>query len=96
MRYAAKVDDNQSEIVKALRKAGAVVLITSQLKNAFDLLVGYRGNLFIVEIKDGNKIPSKRKLTEGEQKCKDNFNSVGVDYHIVKNIKEAIELINKS
>jgi len=32
-----KVDSNQSEIVKALRNAGAWVTITSQLKNAFDI-----------------------------------------------------------
>jgi len=38
----AKVDSNQSEIVKALRNAGAWVTITSQLKNAFDILAGYK------------------------------------------------------
>jgi len=62
---AAKVDSNQPEIVKALRKIGASVLITSQLKNAFDILVGYRDQLFIIEIKDGTLPPSKRKLSPG-------------------------------
>lgn len=94
MRRAAKVDSNQSEIVAALRKRGAVVLITSQLKNAFDLLVGFNGQLYIVEVKDGNKPPSARKLTSGELKCKEMFESVGVKYHVITSVSEAISLIS--
>ena len=74
---------------------GATVLITSQLKNAFDILVGYRKKLFIVEIKDGLLPPSARKLTEGELKCKEKFESVGVKYHVIKSIDEAIDMINQ-
>jgi len=95
LRRAAKVDRNQPEIVKALRQMGATVLITSQLKNAFDILVGYRKKLFIVEIKDGLLPPSARKLTEGELKCKEKFESVGVKYHVIKSIDEAIDMINQ-
>ena len=95
MRYAARVDDNQPEIVEALRRHGAAVLVTSQLKGAMDLLVGYNGNTYIVEVKDGNKPPSQRKLTSGELKCKAMFESVGVTYHVIKSVDEAIELINK-
>jgi len=93
MRRAAKVDGNQQEIVKALRQAGATVLITSQLKNAFDILVGFRGKLFIIEIKDGKLPPSQRRLTEGESACKFNFNRVGITYHIVTSADEALFLI---
>ena len=93
MRRAAKVDSNQKEIVAALRKRGAVVLITSQLKNAFDILVGYNGKLFIVEIKDGSVPPSARKLTEGETRCKELFESVGVTYHVVTSIEDALSLL---
>lgn len=95
MRRIAAVDRNQSEIVAALRKIGATVLITSQLKNAFDILVGYSGELFIVEIKDGEKPPSAKKLTEGELKCKQNFNRAGVLYHVVESVDEAIKLVTK-
>jgi len=91
----AKVDRNQPEIVKALRKVGATVLITSQLKNAFDILVGFRGKLYICEIKDGEKPPSARKLSEGEQKCKAAFESVGVKYHVINSIDEALEMIDE-
>jgi hypothetical protein len=69
------------------------VLITSALKNAFDILVGYDRKLFIVEIKDGNKPPSQRRLTEGEIKCRDAFESVGVTYHIIESVEAAISMI---
>jgi hypothetical protein len=95
MRRAARVDDNQPEIVEALRRFGAAVLITSQLKNAFDILVAYRGQLYVVEIKDGKLPPSARKLTSGELKCKAMFEAVGVTYHVIKSVEQAINLINE-
>ena len=56
MRYAARVDKNQQEIVKALRDAGAYVWIIGL---PVDLLVGYKNHSFLVEVKDG----SKKRLT---------------------------------
>ena len=38
-RRAAKVDSNQSQIVKAFRGLGWYVLIISQLKNCCDIIV---------------------------------------------------------
>jgi hypothetical protein len=52
MRYAAKVDKNQKEIVLALRLAGAYVWVIGL---PVDLLVGYKGHTFLVEVKDGPK-----------------------------------------
>jgi hypothetical protein len=54
MRHAARVDKNQQEIVSALRAAGACVWIIGL---PVDLLVGYKGHTFLVEVKDG---PRKR------------------------------------
>jgi hypothetical protein len=56
MRYAARVDANQEQIVSALRSAGAYVWIIGL---PVDLLVGYKNHTFLVEIKDG----SKKRLT---------------------------------
>jgi hypothetical protein len=56
MRYAARVDKNQAEIVKALRDAGAYVWIIGL---PVDLLVGYKGHSFLVEVKDGSKKRSR-------------------------------------
>lgn len=57
MRYAARVDANQEQIVSALRAAGAYVWIIGL---PVDLLVGYKGHTFLVEVKDG----SKKRLTK--------------------------------
>lgn len=95
MRRNARVDANQPEIVLGLRKYGATVLITSQLKNCFDILVGFDGVNHIMEIKDENQPPSKRKLTKGEEDFRDKWQ--GGKYNIVKNLREAIEILeNKS
>jgi hypothetical protein len=48
VRYAKRVDANQEQIVSALRAAGAYVWIIGL---PVDLLVGYRGYTFLVEIK---------------------------------------------
>lgn len=91
MRRAARVDRNQKQIVDGLRSIGASVLITSQLKNCFDILVGYRGVTYIMEIKDGDKPKSQRKLTKGEQEFKDSWR--GGKYHVVESLDQAIGII---
>mgnify|MGYP003640067200 FL=1 len=70
-RRAARVDDNQSDIVKLFRKLGWSVLIVSQLKNCCDIIVSKNGRTFCIEIKDGSKAKSAQKLSEGEAKFKD-------------------------
>lgn len=65
---ARKVDDNQTAIVAALRRAGCRVAITSSLGGGFpDIIVAGRGGVLkMIEIKDGAKPPSARKLTPAE------------------------------
>lgn len=63
-RYAAKVDRNQSEIVDALRKAGATVQPLHAVgKGCPDLLVGFRGQNILLEVKDWKAAKSDRVLT---------------------------------
>lgn len=60
-------DDNQTEVVAGIRAIGATVAITSDVGDGFgDFVVGYRGENFIIELKDGSKPPSKRRLTPKE------------------------------
>lgn len=69
MRRAAKVDANQDQIVSALRAAGAIVQSLAAIgKGCPDLLCAFRGNLFLLEVKDGNKVPSAQKLTDAQAK----------------------------
>lgn len=67
MRRAARKDSNHQQIVSALRQAGCYVLDISQLKNCCDLMVARAGKWVALEIKDGDKPKSARKLTPGEQ-----------------------------
>ena len=56
MRRAARVDSNQADIVRVLRESGAYVWVIGL---PVDLLVGYNGHTFLVEI----KTDSKKRLT---------------------------------
>lgn len=65
MRRAAKVDTNQDQIVRALRAVGATVhSLASMGQGTPDLLVGYRRQTFLLEVKDGQRPPSERRLTD--------------------------------
>ncbi|MGI4834649.1 MAG: hypothetical protein ACRYFK_14430 [Janthinobacterium lividum] len=93
LRTAARVDANQPEIVQALRAIGASVLHVHQLKNCFDILVGYRKRTFLMEIKDPAQPPSGRQLTPGEARFRADWR--GSEYHVVHTVAEAIAIITR-
>lgn len=65
----AKVDTNQEAIVQALRAAGATVQSLASVGHGVpDLLVGFRNQTVLLEVKDGAKSPSQRRLTEDQIK----------------------------
>lgn len=69
MRRVAKTDSNQPQIVAALRAAGVSVLCLHQLgRGCPDLLLGTRHGNLLLELKDGSKPPSARKLTPDEER----------------------------
>jgi hypothetical protein len=64
-RYAARVDGNQSALVEQIEELGASVQSLHTLGGGVpDLLVGYRGLNYLLEVKDPAQPPSKRKLRE--------------------------------
>ena len=92
MRRAAKVDDNQAEIVKAFRAMGATVFPTHRVGQGFpDLVVGYKGKNYLVEVKDGKKFKSQRALTDDEQKF---FNGWKGSIFIVESVDHCVNLLN--
>lgn len=93
MRYAARIDANQDQIVSALRAYGATVRIVTQGNGLPDLLVGYKGFTILLEVKDGNKVPSARKLTVAEKKFFDEW--TGGLLAIVNSVDEAIEILKR-
>ncbi len=88
-RRAARVDDNQPEIVKAFRDLGWYVLIISQLKNCCDIIVSKNGRTIAIEIKDGSKIASKQKLSAGELKFKNEWQG---EYRIINCIDDILAI----
>lgn len=56
-------------MASALRQLGATVSVLSGVGDGVpDLLVGFRGATFLLEVKDGSLPPSKQKLTPAEEK----------------------------
>lgn len=67
MRRAARTDRNQAEIVEALRRCGASVQSLASVGGGVpDLLVGFKGQTLLIEVKDGQKPPSGRELTQDQ------------------------------
>ena len=57
-------DLNQSTIVRQLRQLGASVEVVSTQAHGFDLVVGWRGRNYVVEVKQPGK---KDELTDLER-----------------------------
>ncbi len=93
MRRAARTDRNQSEIVEALRKLGASVQPLHSVHDGVpDLLVGYQGRNLLIEIKDGTKPPSARRLTECQVQWHHDWLGQAA---IVASTEEAIALLSE-
>jgi hypothetical protein len=90
MRRAARRDSNESDIVKAMREAGAYVKIIND-EGLFDLLCWNNGRTLLLEIKDGSRPPSARRLTDAEQKFHDEW--PGTNLHIINSVQEALDLL---
>ena len=88
---AAKVDANQAEIVAALRKVGATVELLHRVGGGCpDLAVGYKGANYFIEVKDGNKSPSKRELSSVQVEWHDTWRGAVA---VASNIPEALAVI---
>ncbi len=82
-----KVDLNQKPIVAALRKKGASVFVASSVGHGFpDLVVGYNGRNYLMEVK------SKRgKLTDPQVAFECEWHGT---VKIVRTVSEALDALN--
>lgn len=88
-----RTDRNHAEIVNALRKLQCSVADTSGAGCGFpDLVVGVRGHNLLIEVKDGRKKPSARKLTPAQIQFHATWRG---NIHIVESVDQAIELIRR-
>ena len=87
-------DDNQAYIIDQLRQRGISVAVLSHVGNGVpDVLAGWKGVNYLLEIKDGNKVPSKRKLTPAQKKFHASWKGQKA---VVENIEQALEVITKN
>ena len=93
MRKAAKTDRNQTEIVKALRAIGATVQSLAAIgKGCPDLLIGFGGKNFLMEIKDGEAVLSKQQLTPDQIGWHLQWRG---SVHVVKSKYEALKILQR-
>ena len=81
-------DDNQTALVKLYRKLGCEVEIVSQFLSC-DLIVGCNKTIDWVEVKDGDKEPARRKLSDKEKKFQTRWGLIKP----VVNVKNAEEVM---
>jgi Holliday junction resolvase len=91
MRAHPRLDANHNDIVSALRAAGATVQSLASVGGGCpDLLVGFRGTWFCIEIKDGKNPLSKQRLTNDEQEW---HNTAQAPVHIVNSVDKALQIL---
>lgn len=90
---ARRVDDNQGELVAALRAIGCSVCDLSGVGcGVNDLLVGFRGRNVLIEVKDGAKPPSARKLTPAQVIFRAEWRG---QYAVATTVDEAIAIVQQ-
>lgn len=91
---AAKVDQNQEQIVRDLRKYGACVTVISSLgRGVPDLLVSYDDIWYVVELKNPMQKKSQQKLTKDEQRW---VNKQKARVHVIREIGEILNVFYKA
>ena len=92
MRRAAKTDANHAAIRNGLRRIpGVTVADTSGAGDGFpDLVCGFAGINTLLEIKDGDKPPSHRRLKPAQATFRDTWRG---QYAVVTTLDEAIEIV---
>lgn len=91
-----RVDQNQGEVVAAIRAIGGEWIDTSaDPRSGCDGIIAYHGHAIIAEIKNGLLPPSARKLTENELKTKAKCDQRGVPYLILLSADHAIEVLRQ-
>ena len=91
-RHARRVDNNQSQIVTRLREIGASVIDLSAVGGGVcDLLVGYRGVNYLIEVKNRETDYGKRGLNKNQKDLADEWRGSAI--HVVYTRDEALKII---
>lgn len=77
--------------MRDLRKIGVSVFHIHTVRGGFgDIICGWRGKNYIFEIKDPDQPPSKRVLTEDEEKFHDSWKG---QVSVIKTTEDALKIM---
>jgi len=88
-RYGNKRDANESHIFKALESIGCSVF---RLDVPCDLLCGYRGRTYLLEVKNPDQPKAARKKTKAQDKFFAEWNG---QIDIVETAEQAIRIVSE-
>ena len=93
MRRAARTDANHASIRDTLRAHGWTVWDLSSAGNGCpDLLAAKHGVLKLIEVKDGSKKPSARKLQPAQVKLHEAFAAAGCPIVVIERVDQILSL----
>lgn len=96
IHHRRRVDENQADIVAALKKIGSCVIDLSGVGGGvMDLLVIFRGRVLMIEVKNPAKPKADQSLTPAQIRVHAEIGRAGAEVHIVRTIDEAIALATK-
>ena len=89
MRKAARRDQNEKEIVDALRAMGATVYY---IDDPCDLLVGYHNKTLLMEVKNPASPYGKKGFNENQKHFAENWK--GGPFCLVDSVESALRMLN--
>jgi hypothetical protein len=93
MRHAKRTDSNHAAVRDALRARGWQVMDLSRVGHGCPDLGAWRGERAVfLEVKDGSKPPSARKLTEKEALWSELLKRAGIPVHVITSVEQIASL----
>ena len=91
-RFGRKVDSNQKEIVKALRRAGRVVF---EIEEPFDLLIDNMGEWLVMEVKNPDTHARQRGGSKMTDKQLEILETLTARVLVAETVDEALNRVLK-
>ena len=91
-RYGRKVDANQKDIVRALRKAGRIVF---EIEEPFDLLIDNIGEWVVMEIKNPDTHARQAGGSKMTEKQDEILETLSARVLVAETVDEALNLVLK-
>ena len=91
---AFKKDANHAEIKLALVAAMLDPIDAADYGFPCDFIVPYLGRIYMLEVKDGSKPPSGKRLTKEEEDLSNTLRKNGCKLYVVESTEEALQIFH--